>query len=441
MTARRIGLGALWCALYTAAANGYFLAEKAPAVWAAIVAAALAVNLFAGFDDGRIPTTALKFCRHGTVCLILFAVTAPLAVGWHIWLWFQWLPDRVWPFVFSALLAVALEAALFWNGIISVYATSVQLGIRRRVIGLICGPVPIAHLIALGMIVAVCRREVREETEKEQLNRSRRDERICATRYPLLLVHGVFFRDFKRLNYWGRIPAELERNGAVVFYGEHSSALSVAGSAAELRQRIETICRQTGCEKVNVIAHSKGGLDVRRAMADGVADRVASLTTINTPHRGCGFADYLLGKIPDGAQRQVARGYNAAAKRLGDPAPDFLAAVGDLTAAFCNEFDRAYPPPEGVFCQSVGSRLNRPTGGKFPLNFTHTLVRHFDGPNDGLVAADSFAWGERYRFLEPAGRRGISHGDMIDLNRENIPGFDVREFYVALVADLKARGL
>ena len=29
---------------------------------------------------------------------------------------------------------------------------------------------------------------------------------------------------------------------------------------------------------------------------------------------------------------------------------------------------------------------------------------------------------------------------MIDLNRENIPGFDVREFYVELVADLKQRG-
>lgn len=30
---------------------------------------------------------------------------------------------------------------------------------------------------------------------------------------------------------------------------------------------------------------------------------------------------------------------------------------------------------------------------------------------------------------------------MIDLNRENIPGFDVREFYVQLVAGLKTRNL
>ena len=38
------------------------------------------------------------------------------------------------------------------------------------------------------------------------------------------------------------------------------------------------------------------------------------------------------------------------------------------------------------------------------------------------------------------GERGISHGDVVDLNRENIRGFDVREFYVKLAADLKRRG-
>ena len=43
--------------------------------------------------------------------------------------------------------------------------------------------------------------------------------------------------------------------------------------------------------------------------------------------------------------------------------------------------------------------------------------------------------------IEHKGRRGLSHGDMIDLFRENIDGFDVREFYVEIVKDLKERGL
>ena len=53
----------------------------------------------------------------------------------------------------------------------------------------------------------------------------------------------------------------------------------------------------------------------------------------------------------------------------------------------------------------------------------------------------SFEWGEKYILLKPEQDRGISHGDMIDLTRENIGGFDVREFYVDLVNDLKNRGL
>ena len=81
------------------------------------------------------------------------------------------------------------------------------------------------------------------------------------------------------------------------------------------------------------------------------------------------------------------------------------------------------------------------SSGRFPLNLTHAFVGYFDGENDGLVGVDSFEWGEGLTMLYPKGRRGISHGDMVDLNRENISGFDVREFYVGLVSSLKDRGL
>ena len=75
------------------------------------------------------------------------------------------------------------------------------------------------------------------------------------------------------------------------------------------------------------------------------------------------------------------------------------------------------------------------------MNFSYQLVNYFDGNNDGLVGEKSFPWGEKYQFLTVRGKRGISHGDLIDLNRENFDEFDVREFYVQLVHDLKQRGL
>jgi triacylglycerol lipase len=69
------------------------------------------------------------------------------------------------------------------------------------------------------------------------------------------------------------------------------------------------------------------------------------------------------------------------------------------------------------------------------------LVKYYDGENDGLVGLNSFAWGSRYQLITTAGKRGITHLDIIDMNRENIPGFDVREFYVRLVSDLRQQGL
>ncbi len=215
----------------------------------------------------------------------------------------------------------------------------------------------------------------------------------------------------------------------------------MADCGRELADRIRDIVEKTGCEKLNIIAHSKGGLDARAALQlPGVADHVASLTTVSTPHRGCEFADYLLTRIPLRQQQAVARAYNTALSKLGDPNPDFLGAVTNLTASFCQKFNQENPDVPGVFYQSVGSRLARARGGRFPLNFTHMLCRHFDGPNDGLVGERSFPWGSAYQFLTLPSTRGISHGDMIDLNRENVPGFDVRDFYIQLVQDLKKRG-
>ena len=338
-------------------------------------------------------------------------------------------------------IVILMESAIFWTGIITVYLTSEQLGIRWRVLGIVCGRIPIANLIMLHIIIKTVGAEVKMEKMRDRRNKERALQAVCRTKYPILMVHGVFFRDFEHLNYWGRIPKELQLNGATIYYGNHNSAAAVRDSAKELAARIHQIIDKTGCEKLNVIAHSKGGLDMRAAIAlTDVAPYIASLTTINTPHRGCQFADYLLNKIPEKQQHMVERAYNAGAAKLGDVNPDFLSAVYDLTFENCSKFNDEVKDDPDIYYQSVGSKLNQPMSGRFPLNFTYPLVKYFDGANDGLVGEESFEWGQNYQFLTTAGKRGISHGDVIDLNRENIPGFDVREFYVQLAADLKKRG-
>lgn len=153
-----------------------------------------------------------------------------------------------------------VEITIFWIGMISVYLTSQQLGIRWRVLGLICGWIPIAHLVMLHIIIRTVRREVKFEKLRAKRNAARADAQICKTKYPILMVHGVFFRDFEHLNYWGRIPAELMENGAKIYYGNHNSAAAVRDSAKELETRIRQIVEETGCEKVNVVAHPRADL-------------------------------------------------------------------------------------------------------------------------------------------------------------------------------------
>lgn len=426
----------------TIIANSFMLLTRQWLLMFLFIPLFLFINIFGAIFALRTERKRLKKCFHGAILLISFEISTLFSVIYHIVLAYFTLHNNFPAFFYSLFLCILIEAILFWNGIICVYLTSSQLGIKQRVIGIICGFIPIANIIALNHILKTTLREVDFEYNKEKMAMERKIQKPCKTKYPILLVHGVFFRDSRYFNYWGRIPKTLEQYGAQIYYGNHPSAASIADCAEELTKRIKEITEELGCEKVNIIAHSKGGLDCRYALAKlDAAPYVASLTTINTPHRGCLFADYLLTKIPDTIKNRVASAYNGALNKLGEPNADFLAAVNNLTASFCIPLDKELIAPPTVFCQSVGSVMNKASGGKFPLNFSYHLVKYFDGANDGLVSENSFKWGEKYTLLKPSANRGISHGDMIDLNRENIEDFDVREFYVNLVADLKNKGL
>lgn len=419
------------------------------AVCLLLLAAFLCVNLWP--VPKTAPTKRIHQLSVGCELLRLFLVTATVNAVWMLALlpsairqlhsagYFSGLWMVMW--IFNTLVIVLLEAVVFWNGMIRVYLTSVQLGLKHRVLAALCGWIPFLNIWYLTKIIRITAEEAEFETEKWELDEVRAENEICKTKYPILMVHGVFFRDFRYLNYWGRIPRELKRNGATVYYGQQQSAAAVEDSGKELAARIREILEETGCEKVNIIAHSKGGLDSRAAIAHcGMAPYVATLTTINTPHRGCIYAEYLLNKVPEAARQKVAAAYNAALKRLGDENPDFLAAVTDLTESACLARNETTPDMPGVVYESVMSYCKKAQHGKFPLNVTYPIVKHFDGKNDGLVSVESAKWGTEFTLLEPERKRGITHGDVVDLNRENIPGFDVREFYVNLVADLKKRG-
>ena len=400
----------------------------------------LIINLFSTLGMKKLKEKNLESIRKAYVLLEVFLISSVMSIIFFLLQILFWKID----FKIIRLNTIFIfiqEFIIFWNGMIRLYIFSNQLGIKYRVIGAICGMIPILNVIALIKMIMIAKKEVQFENDKYILNEARKEKQICKTKYPLLLVHGVFFRDFKFMNYWGRIPNELIKNGATCFYGNHSSAVSIENAGKELATRIREIVKETGCEKVNILAHSKGGLDCRYAISEcNIEDNVASLTMINTPNRGCEFADYLFSKVPENIVNAVANKYNFTLKHLGDNNPDFIEATMNLTSSYCDELNKKMRKSDKVFYQSVGTKLIKSNSARFPLNMTTNFVKKFDGDNDGLVGEKSFEYGDKYTFITPKGKRGISHGDMIDLNRENIEGFDVREFYVDLVSALREQG-
>ena len=133
--------------------------------------------------------------------------------------------------------------------------------------------------------------------------------------------------------------------------------------------------------RVNLIAHSQGGLDSRYLISTlGWAERVASLTTIATPHHG----------IP----LQLV---------------DFFS-VQDFSPARIERFDRENPPSPQVLyfswsarsCSIIELRCQRESNGERVTPFlaaTYALLARF-GESDGLVPTESMAYGEHLGQLD-----------------------------------------
>ena len=255
-----------------------------------------------------------------------------------------------------------------------------------------------------------------------------------ASAYPVLLVHGTAFRDYALPLYWGRIPRALRNMGAAVYYGKTDGWGSIKQNGEQLARRIEEILKQTGAAKLHIIAHSKGGLDARYAIsACGCADKVATLTTFSTPHRGSRTIDRLL-QLPAPAWSAVASLVNALAFLLGDRHPDFITVCRQFSTEYMAAFNAQYPLPNGLPCRSYGAQMKAARSDIF-MALQHRLVTKYDGENDGIVGVWSAEFGSSFTLLTGETLRGVSHIDEIDLRRRALRKNDA-EGHVGDITDI-----
>ena len=176
--------------------------------------------------------------------------------------------------------------------------------------------------------------------------------------------------------------------------------------------------------EVHIIAHSMGGLDSRTLIAGnlhGLSDpgRIASLTTLSTPHRGSPIADLLAGPRPEGLERVLYDGITHAISLLGVD----TGALANLTTAAAQQV-----PDAAQICPHIRYRSYFASGrpGVLPTAFilapTHHYIYTITGQNnDGVVALNSAQYGE---FQQPSWR--CDHVDMIGHNLDplNPMGFN-----------------
>ncbi len=288
----------------------------------------------------------------------------------------------------------------------------------------------------------------------------------AVTRYPIILHHGMAGGRSWILTYSG-IEEALRRDGHVVVAKQVPPFDSVAVRAEALRKTIDDTLKATGAAKVNIIAHAMGGLDARYLISTlGYGDRVASLTTMSTPHRGAALADFGLKLAPgDLILNAFALVIGVSVSDVGQD-PHLRAAMEAMAEAKAAQFNAANPDDARVYYQSwsgvsslfgQGSDRERAavkqacegklmiapgTFDKLRFEFApfSGIVGHggTSDPHDGMVRVASARWGNFLGCVP--GDHSDEIGQMTTARPNPRTGFDPQRFWRQVAFGLSARG-
>lgn len=208
---------------------------------------------------------------------------------------------------------------------------------------------------------------------------------------PIVLHHGLL--GFTNLNagsvkfsyFHGIDHALVERGYSVIVPRVHPTA----GVVTRARQLKEAILRQLDIlpqsddGRIVIIGHSMGGLDARYMISRlGMADRVAALLTISTPHHGSPFADWCVRNL----------GHRLGGLKLMRKLKLDVQAASDLTTECCRRFNEQVPDCSNVRYFSISAARPWHRVPPFALH-SYKVISDAEGENDGLVSVKSAMWG------------------------------------------------
>ncbi len=272
----------------------------------------------------------------------------------------------------------------------------------------------------------------------------------------IVLAHGILgFRTLlNHIDYFNGVKAHLEKDTKIKVLVTEVSPVNGIFVRGDALSRQITDALNAGLpdgldprQKTHIIAHSMGGLDSRYILSPkntstNIADRVSSLTTIGTPHRGSPIADLIFsgfdGEAPlPGLKELEGKIRNDITKIVS------LDGLSDLTVKKCSAFDEEFEDNPNVSYFSIAG-----IGRKFSL----MRLLHFDfastcqlllatheylklktkEENDGAVALSS---AQKYKPIGEAWP--TDHFDEVGHNLDRLPlgkpiGFDYLAKYTEI---------
>ena len=255
------------------------------------------------------------------------------------------------------------------------------------------------------------------------------------TRYPIIFAHGIFMKK-PLFRVFVHIRKKLAELGYHAYIADTDGVGTIENNAEQLKKQIEEILAREGAEKINIIAHSKGGLDSIYMIKElGMEEKVASLTTICTPHKGSQVATWVT-KLPSWLLRFLGFFVNIFYRLLKDERPDVVTACGQLKSK--EEVASEGVCFEKVYCQSYSSTMDK-ASSDFLLSVPFLISRHYEKDlSDGMVSNGSAS-----QFGEYKGEclnESISHNEVVCFMTGRKKKERVVAFYQTLCADLSARG-
>ncbi|MFI4938775.1 MAG: lipase family alpha/beta hydrolase [Burkholderiales bacterium] len=218
------------------------------------------------------------------------------------------------------------------------------------------------------------------------------------TKYPILLVHGLFgFDSIAGIEYFYDIPESLHSDGATVYVDTVSAANSTLVRGEQLLTQVEQIIAATGAKKVNLIGHSHGG-PTARYVAAVRPDLVASVTSVGGVNKGSAVADILINVAPPGSLSQsiLATVANALASFIdlltGSPnlPQNAIAAEQSLSTAGSLAFNVTYP--QGVPTSACGNGAAEVNGVYYFSWSGHSQLTNILDASDPILALTSLAF-------------------------------------------------